>query len=239
MNCLRLLLCATFVALVSAVTADELPSPDRHFLPTEQWVQRSLAGWKVLVHPALLTPDAEVGATALALLETKLTEVRALLPPGALAAVEKVPIWLGVDDHDKPNAVYHPSAGWLREHGWNPDKAGAVEIPNAAIFIEWSRTQPMMVLHELAHAYHHQVLTHAEPGLRAAYERAKAGGSYDRVRHASGRMERAYALSNVEEFFAESTEAYFGKNDFFPSTRDELRAHDPETCSLLEELWNR
>jgi len=39
------------------------------------------------------------------------------------------------------------------------------------------------------------------------------------------------------EYFAESTEAFFSRNDFFPFTRDELRRHDPEMEQLLSRLW--
>jgi hypothetical protein len=36
---------------------------------------------------------------------------------------------------------------------------------------------------------------------------------------------------------AECTEAFFTRNDFFPFTRDELKAHDPVMFALLEMLW--
>ena len=54
--------------------------------------------------------------------------------------------------------AYHPDPGWLREHGMNPEKARCVEVANARNFLNWTRDQPWMVLHELAHAYHHQFL---------------------------------------------------------------------------------
>jgi Mlc titration factor MtfA (ptsG expression regulator) len=50
-------------------------------------------------------------------------------------------------------------------------------------------------------------------------------------------FERAYAMTDPMEYFAETTEAYFTRNDFFPFTRDELRQHDPEMLALLEKLW--
>ena len=50
-------------------------------------------------------------------------------------------------------------------------------------------------------------------------------------------MVRAYALTNAQEFFAEATEAFFARNDFFPYTRAELEALDPETGALLAKLW--
>lgn len=229
-------LLAVLVALISAIaTVQAEPA----FVPSSQYTERQVAGWNVHVNRELLEARAELGTRALALLDTKLTEISKLVPQSALAALQSVPIWLGVDDHEKPNAVYHPNPQWLKEHGFNPDKARCVEIPNAAIFIEWSQTQPMIVLHELAHAFHHQVIGHSNTELREAFENAKKSGRYDQVQYVRGGTKRAYALNNVEEFFAEMSEAYFGRNDFFPFTRDELRSHDPETCALIERLWNR
>jgi len=39
------------------------------------------------------------------------------------------------------------------------------------------------------------------------------------------------------EYFAETTEAFFSRNDFFPFTREELHQHDPEMETLLERVW--
>ena len=208
------------------------------FVPTEQYEVREMRGWTLRVNKDLLETKAAVAEKALSLLDTKLEEICRLLPETPLAKLKTVPIWVGVDDYALPNATYHPSAEWLRNHGWNPDKAGGVEISNAAVFVEWSTTQPMIVLHELAHAFHHQVLGHTHPGVRAAFKRARASGRYEQVRHANGRMQRAYALNNEQEFFAEATEAFFGRNDFEPFTRQELREFDPETYALLEDVWS-
>ena len=49
----------------------------------------------------------------------------------------------------------------------------------------------------------------------------------------------AYALNNPQEYFAESTEAYFGVNDFYPFVRAELKEHDPDMSSLMQTLWGR
>ena len=52
--------------------------------------------------------------------------------------------------------------------------AGGVELANARNFLDWTLEQPWMVLHELAHAFHHKFL----PGgfenkeLKAAYQNA-------------------------------------------------------------------
>lgn len=230
----------TLLALLSfSVLASGLAAERKPFVPTASYVERTIAGWPVRVNRELLEARAESGTKALELLALKLAEIRRLVPAPALALLEKVPFWVGVDDYEKPNAVYHPSAGWLREHGFNPDKAGCVELPNAAVFVEWSDTQPMIALHELAHAYHHQVLGHDHAGIREAFARVQKSGLYEAVKHADGRTQRAYALNNDQEFFAEMSEAYFGRNDFFPFTREELRAHDPATFAVIEAAWHR
>jgi hypothetical protein len=218
--------------------ADEgLGAAVKGFVPSTKYATTHVAGWTVRVNRELLTTQSALGSNALQLLSQKLRDITNAVPPRACDALRQVPLWLGVDDGHAPCAEYHPSKQWLGENGYNPDKAKCIEIGNARRFIEWSRTQPSMILHELAHAYHDQVLSFSHARIKAAFARAQAGGAYDSVEHADGRKKRSYALSNEREYFAESTEAFFGTNDFYPFTRDELKRHDPEIFSLLEELW--
>ena len=56
----------------------------------------------------------------------------------------------------------------------NPDKTGAVELANPETFLEWTHEQPWMVLHELAHGYHHRFLGHDHIGICECFEKAKA-----------------------------------------------------------------
>ncbi len=46
-------------------------------------------------------------------------------------------------------------------------------------------------------------------------------------------------MSNPMEFFAELSEAYFGTNDYFPFTRDDLKAFDPESYRAISTAWER
>ena len=204
-----------------------------------QYDKQDLEGWTVFVNRRLQTDQAKLGRQALRLLETKLHEIGRVVPETACRELRKVRIWLGVDDGHAPCAEYHPSREWLRKNGYNPDKAKCVEIGCAEKFLKWSKQQPMMVLHELAHAYHHQVVGHDHAALRSAYKAALTGGTYDAVLCHDGRTKRAYAMSNVQEYFAELTECYFGTNDFYPFVRAELRKHDPEGYRLMGNLWSK
>ena len=44
-------------------------------------------------------------------------------------------------------------------------------------------------------------------------------------------------MTNPMEYFAESTEAFFARNDFFPFDHAELKRHDPGMEQLLAKLW--
>ena len=94
-----------------------------------------------------------------------------------------------------------------------------------------------MILHELAHAYHDQVLGFDEPRIKEAFEKFKKSGRGDKTLLYNGRRVRHYALTNQMEFFAEMTESYFGVNDFFPFNRAELKEAEPEILELMKHVW--
>jgi hypothetical protein len=208
--------------------------------PTSAYAIRTMRGWTVRVHRDLLgarSRGAADGIKAVELLDAHLLQIAHRLPAPAVAELRKVVIWLGVNHGHAPCAEYHPSREFLVEHGYNPAKARCVEIGCAQKFVEWSRIQPSIVLHELAHAYHDQVLGFDNPEVEAAYAAARASGAYEAVLHADGRKQRHYAMTDAKEYFAELTEAMFGVNDFYPFVRAELAEHDPRGYALLRRLW--
>lgn len=219
-----------------AAESPEKPSPPE---PISAYRQINLEGWDVYVNKRLLREEKELGDEATELLRDKLREICRTVPKRPLAQLQKTTIWLELDnDKVDPCACYHPSADWLRKHGFLEQKEKCVEISNAQTFLDWSRDQPAMILHELAHAYHDQVLGYDDAAINAAYQRAKESGKYAKVLRASGKEEEHYALQNSKEYFAEGTEAYFGTNDFYPFVNAELRKHDPQLHKLLQEIWS-
>ena len=46
-------------------------------------------------------------------------------------------------------------------------------------------------------------------------------------------------MTDPMEYFAECTEAFFSRNDFYPFNRTELQQHDPDVDALLVRLWGR
>lgn len=228
----------------TAVRAAEPRPPERTVVSRET---RDVSGWQVHIHRKLLEAEAEDTARALAGLKKMLDEIVRELPAPAVTELRKVPLYFSpAYQPGRSGAEFHPDAGWLRANGRDPAMARGVEFSGVHDFEGEMRRMPNFALHELAHAYHHRVLADGfdNAAVKTAYERAKAGGSYEHVERSFGEgngrantFERAYALSNPMEYFAEATEAYFTRNDFFPFTRSELKQHDPEMFALLETLW--
>lgn len=203
------------------------------------YARRPLRGFDVRAHPDLLPEgaSADLGARALDALERDLALVVDRAPAAAVAKLRRVPIYLSVDDPATPCACYHPSAGWLERNGFDPAKARSVELASAGRFLEDRALQPSLVLHELAHALHDLHLGDADDRITAAFEAIRASGAYDEVLRASGHRSRHYALTNAKEYFAETSEAYLGVNDFWPFVRAELNEADPRGARLVAELW--
>lgn len=201
-------------------------------------------GWTLHISESLDDNAAESLTKAIELLAGQLREIIRVVPAGAVAELKKVPLWLSEEyPNVQPRAEYHPDANWLKNNGRDPAMAQCVEFTDIRNFEAETRRMPNFVLHELAHAYHDRVLKDGFTNvpIRDAYKKAKASGKYDAVeqRFGDGRSTttKAYAMTTPQEYFAESTEAYFSTNDFFPFNREQLVRHDAEMTELLADLW--
>jgi hypothetical protein len=212
------------------------------------YVTRTIEGFTVHVDSALLAETVDddaaraaraTGERALAVLSSHLFQIARSVRAESLAKLRSIPIFLSHADPVAKCACYHPSPEWLRQNGFDPRKAKSVEIAQAGAFIDWTHEQPWMVLHELAHGYddlHLDPATDLGRELESLFEQAKQSGTYDEVLHWPGDRQRHYALNTSEEYFAESVEAWFGANDFFPFVRAELLHHDPALADFLRRV---
>ena len=132
------------------------------------------------------------------------------------------------------------SAAWLTSHGNIAEKEGCVEVYRVQDYLKWRHEQPSMILHELSHAYHDMNKSELDAKIEKLYEKMVADGRYEKVAHIRNptvHNTRHYALTTKFEYFAEGCEAYWGKNDFYPFTREELQTFDPELCDFLSKAW--
>jgi hypothetical protein len=209
------------------------PQPTAH-------TARRIEGWNVRIDDRLLhPPHEELGKKALRFLENKLADITVVVPADRVKKLQAVTIVIDLTHGKLTSMQYHPSWAWLLAHGYSIDLVRCVHIPRAADLPtkRHINEQPWVILHELAHAYHDQVLGLDDARIREAHERYKKSGHGDKTLFHDGRRVRHYALTNEKEFFAEMTEAYFGVNDFFPFTRAELRESEPEIYALMRDIW--
>ncbi len=237
------------VSITATIVGAAQPGPtnrspaEPETLALSAYSTEEVAGFKVLVHPE--APAAgmtyrRVRAGLLVDLET----IASRVPPAALAVLRESAIVItprspAREGYSGRGMCFHESAAWLTENGFDAAREGTVEICNMEDFLEWRAEQPMMVLHELAHAYHWRIGFN-RPDIIEAYAAARDAGLYKAVPYAlsaDGETREAYAMVNAKEYFAELSEAYFGRNDYFPFTRDALRTHDPSGYAVVERLW--
>lgn len=210
------------------------------YTPTSGYEKRAIEGWtSIYVHKDLLTTQKAIGDELLRAIQVKLYDITRVVPAKALAELRKVPIWIEYANPKCRAACYHPSKRWLMNNGFNPAKARCVELGNAKNCLRYLRSQPSMILHELAHGYHDRVLPggYGNKELKARYEKARKAKLYDKVLYFTGKTNRAYAMKNPMEYFAELSEAMFGTNDIYPFVRAEIKVHDPESYQLVRKLW--
>ncbi len=231
---------ALFLLLATGLVASSLRAADPAAPVFFDPIERTIEGWTVQVDPALLAGEhAEEGGRALAMLANHLQRIKILVPQPQLADLQKVGIWIE-HDHPRLNSMqYHPSKGWLIANRHDPRLEKKVHITQARELLsrEQMLKHPAVILHELAHGYHDQFLDFDNPEIIAVYEKAQAAGIYENVLLYTGKIVKHYGLSNHKEYFAEGTEAYFYRNDFYPFVRAELKEFDPALHDLLETIW--
>jgi dipeptidyl-peptidase-4 len=231
---LLILVNATFLYFSSAV---EKKGEKKFYDP----VIKTVEGWTIEYDPQLLSKEnKKFGEEATKALANHLQRIKYILPKEKVTALQKLPIRIDLQ-HELGNMQYHPGKGWLIDHGYDPRLEKRVHIPRAKSLLDrhtWAK-HPYVILHELAHAYHDQVLSFDHREIIDAYNSSEKKGLYERVLLYRGGKTRHYARTNHKEFFAEMTESYLGVNDFYPFVRGELKEHDPLTYALMQKIWGK
>jgi hypothetical protein len=221
--------------LLTPIFADEKPA---FYEP----IEKDLEGWTIKVDPQLVEgKHAELGERVFAALSNHLQRIKFILDEEHVVVLQKRSIWIELDNPKIKGMQYHPGRGWLIAHDLDPHLVHHVHIPQAGELLKrhvWAK-HPYVILHELAHAYHDQVLSFDEPKIIQTFEDARDKGIYDKVLLYTGQRVRHYALSNHKEYFAEMTESYLGVNDFYPFVRAELKEHDPKMFALMQTIWGK
>jgi hypothetical protein len=230
-----------------AAAQPHLPQP-----PTRAYQQVTIQGFTVLIDPQI-SHDPATTQTLIAQFDATLQDIGRFVQPPQLAALRQTKIWLSpaalkiggqpgapaVQGNSDTAAVYRSgSRTVLHGNGENPDKAKSIEIGNIRLFSQYpAEIRFTIVLHELAHAYHDQVLGAGNPEILAAYQQAMAQKLYQLADYRQGHQTNAYAETNFQEYFAELSAAYLAWNNGFPQRRADIEKLDPVGYRLMQKIW--
>lgn len=209
------------------------------FTATKNYDVAVMNGFLILFSPEV-NANSEVKAAVVTELEKQIDNISKTLPPDKTKELRQTKIWVEFNADPNGAAVFHVSKRWLKENGYNPDKASSIEIANAQNFVNWTKqNQPSMLLHELAHAFHNKHRDKIGAAIENAFMSAVKSKSYEIVSYNLGGKQKAYAINSSDEYFAELTEAYFGENDYYPFNKAELATRDPKGFELMKKAWGK
>ena len=210
-------------------------------------VYLQIEGWTVAMDPRLNEDkNRQTAQQAINALTNHLQRITYVVNDERLEELRRVRLWMELDNArlkelNMHNMQFHPDRDWLLENGLDPRLVKHVHLPSAAELYQphmWAK-HPYVVLHEIAHAYHNQMLEDGfdNPQILAVFNKAKESGKYEKVLLYTGKKVSHYGMNNQMEYFSETTESYFGVNDFYPFVRAELKQFDPEGFALMESIW--
>jgi hypothetical protein len=184
-------------------------------------------------------------------LDLELGTIQRRLPDHALKVLRKILIWIEWEDKDDPDigkavakyyGVFGNLAQWSLNKKKHPLKANNIEVISMKSLTREHqpgvKLERCVLLHELAHAVHHQLFGMNNPIIKAAYKQAKERKLYAQAKDVYGRTIRpTYASTNEREYFAEITCAYLDKLHYFPFNAEELEQHDKVGYKVMEKTW--
>ena len=232
----------TFVGPAFAQAPDRAKPEPTEVIPGYQ--RKTIQGFTVLINSEVLSADtAEFERKPLDVIELELKMVAGMMNKKSVDVLRRLPIWIEwkeIEDLSSgrpgtPVAVYYGGhqQSMLRD-GKHPLKAKTITVLRMDLLTKEHQPKTdsgrCVMLHEMAHAVHDQLLGRNNPAVAGAYRQAMERKLYEKS---------LYAATNDAEFFAELTCAYFDQLHYFPRNRRELQDHDPVTFKLMETAWGK
>ena len=237
----------------AAVKLGDLPAVVTYPAPAERPKKEATPGYyKRTAHRFTMYVSLEaheqsdkLDGQPLGCLESELQTIAERLPESVVKQLARVPIWVEWDHvlprHTDVLAVYHSTVGEaLLLKGVDPRKNQCVTVMTLKqVYLLKSRDKfpTTLLLHELAHAVHDQVLGFDNPLVINAYEQAQTRKLYAKVEHAGGEKKDGYAMTNSAEYFAELSACYLDRITYFPTDAAGLREYDSPGYELMTKVW--
>jgi hypothetical protein len=230
-----LLLCISDEIAASAQAQNKTPS-----IPGYE--TQKMDGFTLFIHPDAKKHEDEFKKSPMEVLKLELKMLGQILNKRALAKVQTLPFWVEWDEAPEGTntggatvIAYYLSADlrMARIRGEHPLRARTITICNLKTLTRLHQPEidsgKCILLHEVAHAVHDQIIGFDNPDINLAFTQAMNRKLY---------QPGLYMTSSAREFFAELTCSYLDRLDHFPRNRGDLKKHDPATFKLLERIWS-
>ena len=234
-----------FLALLFGLCADSItPSAQAQnkTLSVPGYETVKIDGFTLFIHPEAKKHEEEFKKSPMEVLKLELKMLGQILNKRALTKVQTLPFWVEWDEAPEGTntgggtvIAYYLSADlrMARIRGEHPLRARTITICNLKTLTRLHQPEvdsgKCILLHEVAHAVHDQILSFDNPEINLAFTQAMNRKLY---------QPGLYMTSSAREFFAELTCAYLDRLDHFPRNRGDLKKHDPASFKLLERIWS-
>jgi hypothetical protein len=212
--------------------------------PPREYITAASDANAIWVEKELHDNDPELETKAVERLRKVLALIKTCVPVGAAAELASPPIILLYGEKatagGRPSgARYFSKSAPDRDASIDPRWGHCIVIWSAANYLKQSDLwAAKLIMHELAHSFQLGRYPERQPDLMAAYRHALGTGLYRNVESDKGRtIEKAYALANHLEYFAELSAVYFVGANYFPFDKTGLERYDPQGYALVEMLW--
>jgi dipeptidyl-peptidase-4 len=205
---------------------------------TFNYMIENVSGWDVIVEDTIWLERPKLTREVLGLLDESLQRIARALPPAAVERLRAIPIYVTDTKSGRGGVAHvHTTAAWLIANGEDERKVFAVDVCDPERLEKYLSYQRWMILNDLSLAYLGRYFTAGEKiELWDLHKRALAEGKYGILPYMN-EMRRSWASSSPPAYFAEASEAYWGKNEAFPFDRKDLQEYDPKMYEFVERVW--
>ncbi len=206
------------------------------------YATEKIGGFTLFLHPEIKNHEKEFKTSPMEVLNLELKMLGQILNKKALAKVQTLPFWVEWDETPEGAntgggtvIAYYLSTDlrMTRIKGEHLLRAKTITLCSLKTLTKLHQpgidTGKCVLLHEVAHAVHDQLIGFENPEIKLAFSQAMSRKLY---------QPGLYMTSSSKEFFAELTCAYLDRLDYFPRNRSDLKKHDSATFKLLERIWS-
>gem|GEM_PF-1195064 len=196
-------------------------------------------GIELMVEQALLDSDRALTDAAAKRLAHFHSLALKLFPPRHRESFSGVRYYIYAGDEYKDQSLVRGLWYFRTGNSISPRWDDSIVVRSASYYMSISDRRALAVaVHELAHGFYFYHYKRISPKAKHAFQLAQSSNLYKNITSYSGKnIEKAYALTNEREYFAELSVMLLDENARYPFSSIELSVYDPAGYALVRNAW--